>query len=122
MIVAVERSQSFDQPAEGRSLGFSIRLFFEIEIVNDPTDPQDPRVGNLEAIAERLERAERSVVAKLGVKGIERNNTRDLGGITEHEGGFGIDKPSNQPGRRHAINAGTRTGQPSLAAIGDGFS
>jgi len=85
--------------------------------VDDASDASRGRIRNSKPLAQRLERAMRTVMAELGLERIERNRIPVFGGITEDETRTGIDETLNQPRRGHAIHAGVRSREPHAAGV-----
>ena len=56
-------------------------------------------------------------MAEIGVEGVERNRVGSVGRVAEDERRLRIDEAADQPGRRHAVDAGPRPRQPDLVLI-----
>src|SRR5262249_7478630 len=118
VIIVVGAAQTVNEPSDGRGFGLAVRGLFEVDVVHDAADMTNRGIGNGEPIAKGLERAVRAVVPEVGLERVEWNSRRHRARHAEHESRLRIDETTNEPGRRHPVDAGARSGNPILVLVG----
>ena len=117
LVALVKLPQSLDEGAEERGLGPSEARVLQVEIVHQLGDATEASVGDTEPRPQHLERATVALVREVPLEHVERDGVRLARGIRgrECEDGVRVDEAANQPGARHAIDAGPVTRQPAAA-------
>jgi hypothetical protein len=114
IVVLIGELQPVDHRAYGAAFGRAESAVLQIQVVDDRGDPRKRRSLDAEDGAQRLEGAALTLVAELDPEHVERDavlrNRLAIG--SEAESCLPIDEAPDQPGRRHAIDAGTRPRDP----------
>src|SRR6185436_18599078 len=115
VVIGMHVAQPFHHPAHRRPLGCRISQLFHIEVVYDLPDFFDRGSPETEALSQRFETAQRSLMAELALVHVEWH-IRVCRVIDERERRTWVDVPADQPGGRHAIDTGPGAGHPSAVA------
>src|SRR5581483_607545 len=104
---------------EPESLLAPILLVAEIGIVDDLRNALDPAVAYREFFGESFKGAVLATMAEpFSTKHVERNGIRMPGRLrSEDKAALGINKTTNQPGRRNSVNSGPRPCHPNPVEV-----
>ena len=110
--------QAFNHGADGAALRRTKAVVLEIQVMDDGGDPRERKSSEAEDGAQRFEGASVTLMAELHPEHVKRHAVIGDGFpiSREPESSLAIDELTNEPRRRHAINARARARDP-LASL-----